>query len=183
MGRGCSLIAGDQGVASRSCPVDGGSCSVRGHRRRVCSCGNCSPAKVFMGDTGACAWGDHRLSPSSRQGGALWAACPVKIGSVASGGYFRPQAAESSEIVRPLPHHLNVSGWPGRQVVRHGSSRHPGRDGVDQGAVETRRSSASSATQFFRCPPTIGRQERPHNRSARSTRRLIVTRILPPSAP
>jgi phospho-N-acetylmuramoyl-pentapeptide-transferase len=123
-------IAGDQGVAQYLLVpyVDGaGELSVLGGATAGACLGflwwNCSPAKVFMGDTGALCLGGivGYIAVVTRQEAVallMSGVFLIEIGSVAlQVGYFKATGGKRIFKVAPYHHHLNVSGWPEQQVV------------------------------------------------------------------
>jgi phospho-N-acetylmuramoyl-pentapeptide-transferase len=123
-------IAGDQGVAQYLLVpyVDGaGELSVLGGATAGACLGflwwNCSPAKVFMGDTGALCLGGivGYIAVVTRQEAVallMSGVFLIEIGSVAlQVAYFKATGGKRIFKVAPYHHHLNVSGWPEQQVV------------------------------------------------------------------
>lgn len=84
---------------------------------------NCSPAKVFMGDTGALSLGGilGYVAVVTRQEVLILLMSGVflaEIGSVMlQVGYFKLSGGKRIFRIAPYHHHLNVSGWPEQQVV------------------------------------------------------------------
>lgn len=84
---------------------------------------NCSPAKVFMGDTGALCLGGilGYAAVVSRQEVLVLIMSGVflaEIGSVMlQVGYFKSTGGKRIFKVAPYHHHLHLSGWPEQQVV------------------------------------------------------------------
>ncbi len=84
---------------------------------------NCSPAKVFMGDTGALCLGGilGYIAVVSRQEVLVLIMSGVflaEIGSVIlQVGYFKSTGGKRIFKVAPYHHHLHLSGWPEQQVV------------------------------------------------------------------
>lgn len=84
---------------------------------------NCSPAQVFMGDTGALALGGilAYIALVIRQEVLLLLMSGVfllEIGSVAlQVGYFKATKGKRIFKVAPYHHHLHLSGWTEEQVV------------------------------------------------------------------
>ncbi|MDX2131123.1 MAG: phospho-N-acetylmuramoyl-pentapeptide-transferase [Planctomycetota bacterium] len=84
---------------------------------------NCSPAQVFMGDTGALALGGiiGYLAIVTRQEFVVLLMSGVfllEIGSVAlQVGYFKATGGKRIFRVAPFHHHLHLGGWPEQQVV------------------------------------------------------------------
>jgi len=84
---------------------------------------NCSPAQVFMGDTGALALGGiiGYVAMVIRQEFTVLVMSGVflaEIGSVMlQVGYFKATKGRRIFRVAPYHHHLHLSGWPEQQVV------------------------------------------------------------------
>lgn len=84
---------------------------------------NCSPAQVFMGDTGALALGGMLayIAIVIRQEFVMLVMSGVfliEIGSVAMQvGYFKATGGKRIFKVAPYHHHLHLSGWTEQQVV------------------------------------------------------------------
>ncbi|MBY0112813.1 MAG: phospho-N-acetylmuramoyl-pentapeptide-transferase [Phycisphaerales bacterium] len=84
---------------------------------------NCSPASVFMGDTGALALGAlvGYIAVITRQEFVIVAMCGIfmiEAGSVAlQVGYFKSTGGKRIFKVAPYHHHLHLSGWTEQQVV------------------------------------------------------------------
>jgi len=84
---------------------------------------NCSPAQVFMGDTGALALGGviGYVALVIRQEAVVLLMSGVflvEIGSVAlQVGYFKATGGKRIFRVAPYHHHLHLGGWPEQQVV------------------------------------------------------------------
>jgi phospho-N-acetylmuramoyl-pentapeptide-transferase len=84
---------------------------------------NCSPARVFMGDTGALCLGGiiGYVAVVTRQEIVVLLMSGVfliEIGSVAlQVGYFKATGGKRIFKVAPYHHHLHLSGWPEQQVV------------------------------------------------------------------
>jgi phospho-N-acetylmuramoyl-pentapeptide-transferase len=125
-----ALIAGDQGMAQYLLVpfVDGaGELAVLAGATAGACLGflwwNCSPAKVFMGDTGALCLGGiigYIAMVTRQEVVALFMSGVflIEIGSVAlQVGYFKATGGKRIFKVAPYHHHLNLSGWPEQQVV------------------------------------------------------------------
>jgi phospho-N-acetylmuramoyl-pentapeptide-transferase len=123
-------IAGDQGVAQYLLVpyVDGaGELAVLGGATAGACLGflwwNCSPAQVFMGDTGALSLGGiiGYMAMVTRQELVVLLMSGVfliEIGSVAMQvSYFKATGGRRIFKVAPYHHHLHLSGWPEQQVV------------------------------------------------------------------
>ncbi|MBX3390341.1 MAG: phospho-N-acetylmuramoyl-pentapeptide-transferase [Phycisphaeraceae bacterium] len=84
---------------------------------------NCSPASVFMGDTGALSLGAMAgyVAVITRQEFVVLAMCGVfliEAGSVVlQVGYFKYTKGKRIFKVAPYHHHLHLSGWTEQQVV------------------------------------------------------------------
>jgi phospho-N-acetylmuramoyl-pentapeptide-transferase len=84
---------------------------------------NCSPARVFMGDTGALSLGGiiGYVAVVTRQEFLILLMSGVflaEIGSVVlQVGYFKATGGKRIFKVAPYHHHLHLSGWPEQQVV------------------------------------------------------------------
>ncbi len=84
---------------------------------------NCSPAMVFMGDTGSLALGGliAYIAVVVRQevvALVLMGVCLVEIGSVViQVGYFRATGGKRIFRCAPYHHHLHLGGWGEQQVV------------------------------------------------------------------
>lgn len=84
---------------------------------------NCSPARVFMGDTGALSLGGiiGYVAVVTRQEVLILIMSGVflaEIGSVMlQVGYFKATGGKRIFKVAPYHHHLHLSGWPEQQVV------------------------------------------------------------------
>jgi len=84
---------------------------------------NCSPARVFMGDTGALSLGGiiGYVAVVTRQEVVILLMSGVflaEIGSVMlQVGYFKATGGKRIFKVAPYHHHLHLSGWPEQQVV------------------------------------------------------------------
>jgi phospho-N-acetylmuramoyl-pentapeptide-transferase len=84
---------------------------------------NCSPAQVFMGDTGALALGGTLayVALVIRQEALLLLMCLVFIIEIASVviqvGYFKASGGKRIFKVAPYHHHLHLCGWTEQQVV------------------------------------------------------------------
>jgi phospho-N-acetylmuramoyl-pentapeptide-transferase len=84
---------------------------------------NCSPARVFMGDTGALSLGGilGYVAVVTRQEVLILLMSGVflaEIGSVMlQVGYFKATGGKRIFKVAPYHHHLHLSGWPEQQVV------------------------------------------------------------------
>ncbi len=84
---------------------------------------NCSPAQVFMGDTGSLALGGllGYLAVVVRQEFLLLLMCVVflmEIGSVVlQVGYFKATGGKRIFRCAPFHHHLHLGGWTEQQVV------------------------------------------------------------------
>ncbi|HYE63453.1 MAG TPA: phospho-N-acetylmuramoyl-pentapeptide-transferase [Phycisphaerales bacterium] len=84
---------------------------------------NCSPARVFMGDTGALSLGGiiGYVAVVTRQELLILLMSGVflaEIGSVMlQVGYFKATGGKRIFKVAPYHHHLHLSGWPEQQVV------------------------------------------------------------------
>ncbi|MCC6678200.1 MAG: phospho-N-acetylmuramoyl-pentapeptide-transferase [Phycisphaerales bacterium] len=84
---------------------------------------NCSPAQVFMGDTGALALGGMigYIAIIIRQEFVMLVMSGIfllEIGSVAlQVGYFKATGGKRIFKVAPFHHHLHLSGWTEQQVV------------------------------------------------------------------
>ncbi|MBN8599094.1 MAG: phospho-N-acetylmuramoyl-pentapeptide-transferase [Planctomycetes bacterium] len=84
---------------------------------------NCSPASVFMGDTGALSLGAMAgyIAVITRQEFVVLAMCGVfliEAGSVMlQVGYFKWTKGKRIFKVAPYHHHLHLSGWTEQQVV------------------------------------------------------------------
>jgi phospho-N-acetylmuramoyl-pentapeptide-transferase len=123
-------LAGDQGVAQYLLVpyVNGaGELAVLGGATAGACLGflwwNCSPARVFMGDTGALSLGGiiGYIAMVTRQEVVVLLMCGVfllEIGSVAlQVAYFKATGGKRIFKVAPYHHHLHLSGWPEQQVV------------------------------------------------------------------
>ncbi|HEX8875538.1 MAG TPA: phospho-N-acetylmuramoyl-pentapeptide-transferase [Phycisphaerales bacterium] len=84
---------------------------------------NCSPASVFMGDTGALSLGAlvGYIAVITRQEFVIVAMCGIfmiEAGSVVlQVGYFKSTGGKRIFKVAPYHHHLHLSGWTEQQVV------------------------------------------------------------------
>ncbi|MBS0189520.1 MAG: phospho-N-acetylmuramoyl-pentapeptide-transferase [Phycisphaerales bacterium] len=84
---------------------------------------NCSPASVFMGDTGALSLGAlvGYIAVITRQEVVVLAMCGIfliEAGSVMlQVGYFKSTGGKRIFKVAPYHHHLHLSGWTEQQVV------------------------------------------------------------------
>lgn len=84
---------------------------------------NCSPASVFMGDTGALSLGAMAgyVAVITRQEFVVLAMCGIfliEAGSVMlQVGYFKYTKGKRIFKVAPYHHHLHLSGWTEQQVV------------------------------------------------------------------
>lgn len=84
---------------------------------------NCSPAQVFMGDTGALALGGvlGYIAVVTRQEILILIMSGVFVMEIASVvlqvGYFRATGGKRIFRVAPYHHHLHLGGWPEQQVV------------------------------------------------------------------
>jgi phospho-N-acetylmuramoyl-pentapeptide-transferase len=84
---------------------------------------NCSPARVFMGDTGALSLGGiiGYVAVVTRQEFLILLMSGVflaEIGSVVlQVGYFKATGGKRIFKVAPYHHHLHLCGWPEQQVV------------------------------------------------------------------
>ena len=84
---------------------------------------NCSPARVFMGDTGALALGGiiGYIALVTRQEFVVLLMCGVfliEIGSVIlQVGYFKATGGKRIFRVAPYHHHLHLLSWPEQQIV------------------------------------------------------------------
>jgi len=125
-----TMIAGDQGMAQYllvpHIPGSGELAVLAGATAGACLgflWWNCSPAQVFMGDTGALSLGGviGYIAVVVRQEFVILLMCGVflaEIGSVAMQvGYFKATGGKRIFRVAPYHHHLHLSGWPEQQVV------------------------------------------------------------------
>lgn len=125
-----TLIAGDQGTAQYLLvPYVKGSgelAVLAGATAGACLgflWWNCSPAQVFMGDTGALSLGGSigYLAVAIRQEVLVLLMSGVfliEIGSVVlQVGYFKATGGKRIFRVAPYHHHLHLSGWPEQQIV------------------------------------------------------------------
>ncbi len=84
---------------------------------------NCSPASVFMGDTGALSLGalTGHIAVITRQEFVVLAMCGIFLIEAASVmlqvGYFKWTGGKRIFKVAPYHHHLHLSGWTEQQVV------------------------------------------------------------------
>jgi phospho-N-acetylmuramoyl-pentapeptide-transferase len=84
---------------------------------------NCSPASVFMGDTGALSLGAiiGYVATVVRQEFVVLVMCGIfliEAGSVAlQVGYFKSTGGKRIFKVAPYHHHLHLSGWTEQQIV------------------------------------------------------------------
>jgi phospho-N-acetylmuramoyl-pentapeptide-transferase len=84
---------------------------------------NCSPAQVFMGDTGALALGGiiGYIAVALRQEFVVLVMSGVfllEIGTVVlQVGYFKATGGKRLFRVAPYHHHLHILGWPEQRVV------------------------------------------------------------------
>ncbi len=84
---------------------------------------NCSPAQVFMGDTGSLSLGGllAYIAIASRQEVLLLLMCGVFVAEIASVvlqvGYFRISGGKRIFRCAPFHHHLHLGGWTEQQVV------------------------------------------------------------------
>ncbi|CAG0970625.1 phospho-N-acetylmuramoyl-pentapeptide-transferase [Phycisphaerales bacterium] len=125
-----ALIAGDQAIAQYLyvpyVPGSGELTVLAGATVGACLgflWWNCSPAQVFMGDTGALALGGvlGYVAIVTRQEIAVLLMSGVfliEIGSVAlQVAYFKATGGRRIFRVAPYHHHLHLGGWPEQQVV------------------------------------------------------------------
>lgn len=84
---------------------------------------NCSPASVFMGDTGALSLGAlvGYIAVITRQEFVIVAMCGIfmieAVSVVMQVGYFKATGGKRIFKVAPYHHHLHLSGWTEQQVV------------------------------------------------------------------
>lgn len=84
---------------------------------------NCSPAQVFMGDTGSLALGGTMgfIATVVRQELVVLLMCVVFLWEIASVvmqvGYFKATKGQRIFKCAPYHHHLHLSGWTEQQVV------------------------------------------------------------------
>jgi len=84
---------------------------------------NCSPAQVFMGDTGSLALGGliAYIALVTRQELVVLLMCGVFLAEIASVvlqvGYFRYTGGKRIFRCAPYHHHLHLGGWTEQQVV------------------------------------------------------------------
>jgi phospho-N-acetylmuramoyl-pentapeptide-transferase len=84
---------------------------------------NCSPAQVFMGDTGSLCLGGlvGYIALITRQEAVVLLMCSVfllEIGSVVlQVGYFKASGGQRIFKCAPFHHHLHLSGWTEQQIV------------------------------------------------------------------
>jgi len=125
-----ALVSGDQGAAQHLLvPYIPGSDEVAvlvGATAGACLgflWWNCSPARVFMGDTGALALGGiiGYAGVVIRQEAVVLLMSGVFLVEIASVmiqvGYFKMSGGKRIFRVAPYHHHLQVSGWPEPQIV------------------------------------------------------------------
>ncbi|GJQ30739.1 MAG: phospho-N-acetylmuramoyl-pentapeptide-transferase [Phycisphaerae bacterium] len=125
-----AMIAGDQGTAQMllvpSIPGAGELGVLAGATVGACLgflWWNCSPAQVFMGDTGALSLGGviGYIAVVTRQEFLVLVMSGVfllEIGSVAlQVGYFKVSGGKRIFRVAPYHHHLHLGGWPEPQIV------------------------------------------------------------------
>lgn len=125
-----AMIAGDQGTAQMllvpSIPGAGELGVLAGATVGACLgflWWNCSPAQVFMGDTGALSLGGvlGYVAVVTRQEVLVLLMSGVflvEIGSVAlQVGYFKATGGKRIFRVAPYHHHLHLGGWPEPQIV------------------------------------------------------------------
>jgi phospho-N-acetylmuramoyl-pentapeptide-transferase len=125
-----TLIAGDQGYAQYllvpHLPGAGELAVVAGATAGACLgflWWNCSPARVFMGDTGALTLGGiiGYVAVVVRQELVVLLMCGVFVLEIASVviqvTYFKSTGGKRLFRVAPYHHHLHLGGWPEQQVV------------------------------------------------------------------
>ena len=125
-----ALIAGDQGNAQYLLVphIPGASelAVVAGATAGACLgflWWNCSPAQVFMGDTGSLSLGGviGYLAVVLRQEIIVLVMCGVfllEIGSVVMQvGYFRATGGKRILRCAPIHHHMHMGGWTEQQIV------------------------------------------------------------------
>lgn len=84
---------------------------------------NCSPAQVFMGDTGALSLGGvvGYIALVTRQEAVVLVMCGIFLWEIASVamqvGYFKATKGRRIFRVAPYHHHLHLGGWTEQQVV------------------------------------------------------------------
>lgn len=84
---------------------------------------NCSPASVFMGDTGALSLGAMAgyIAVVTRQEFVVLAMCGIflieAVSVMMQVGYFKMTGGKRIFKVAPYHHHLHLSGWTEQQVV------------------------------------------------------------------
>jgi phospho-N-acetylmuramoyl-pentapeptide-transferase len=84
---------------------------------------NCSPAQVFMGDTGSLCLGGllGYMAVIIRQEFVVLVMCGVFLAEIASVvmqvGYFRFSAGRRIFRCAPIHHHFHLAGWTEQQVV------------------------------------------------------------------
>jgi len=84
---------------------------------------NCSPAQVFMGDTGSLALGGliAYIAIVTRQELVVLLMCGVFLAEIASVvlqvGYYRSTGGKRIFRCAPYHHHLHLGGWTEQQVV------------------------------------------------------------------
>jgi phospho-N-acetylmuramoyl-pentapeptide-transferase len=125
-----ALVAGDEGAAKYllvpHLPGAGELAVIAGATAGACLgflWWNCSPAQVFMGDTGALSLGGVLgfCAVALRQEVAVLLMSGVFLAEIASValqvGYFKMTGGKRIFRVAPYHHHLHVGGWPEQQVV------------------------------------------------------------------
>jgi len=125
-----ALIAGDQGIAQLllvpHVPGAGELAVLAGATAGGCLgflWWNCSPARVFMGDTGALSLGGiiGYIAVVTRQEFVVLLMSGVFLIEIASVmlqvGYFKASGGKRIFRVAPYHHHLQVGGWPEQQIV------------------------------------------------------------------
>ncbi len=125
-----AMIAGDQAMAQYMLvpyvPGSGELAVLAGATAGACFgflWWNCSPAQVFMGDTGALSLGGiiGYVGVVTRQEFVVLLMSGVfllEIGSVVlQVGYFKATGGRRIFRVAPYHHHLHLGGWPEQQVV------------------------------------------------------------------
>jgi phospho-N-acetylmuramoyl-pentapeptide-transferase len=125
-----TLIAGDQGFAQYllvpHIPGSGELAVLAGATAGACLgflWYNCSPAAVFMGDTGALSLGGilGYIAVVTRQEFVVLLMSGVFVLEIASVviqvSYFKATGGKRIFRVAPFHHHLHLGGWPEQQIV------------------------------------------------------------------
>ena len=125
-----TLIAGDQGIAQLllvpHIPAVGELAIIAGATAGACVgflWWNCSPAQVFMGDTGSLSLGGiiAYIALVTRQEVIVLLMCGVFLIEISSVvlqvGYFKYSGGKRIFRCAPYHHHLHLGGWTEQQVV------------------------------------------------------------------